>query len=1132
METAVSSLVSPELVSQFNQVFLNLATNDNDLRTTAEKQLNEQWLAQQPNFLLLSLTQLGRTHDKIEGRAFAFVLLRRIAFRQVQNQTVKIDGVTVWDSIPSQSMEAIKHDLLIALSIEQENTWDQLLPALFEASKSLSVEHREAALRIFSAVPTLITDQPIEIVKQVFSENLQVVDNPEIRMATLKASVAFVLETDQQNRSSFAELMPQMLDVLFPLVTKHDGDGLIDGIMVFIELGESLPRIFRPVLSSVISFSVSIMKDKSFEDNTRQTALELLLTLSETSPSMMRKSPDFCTQVIPIALEMMTDLVDIDSWHTTDDLEDSDNDENYVVGEHAMDRLARNLGGKAVLPIAFQYIPSMLGSESWEQRHAALMAISAIGEGCVKIMEAELGKIIELVLPYLRDQNSRVRYAACNAIGQMSTDFQDTLQRKYHQLVLTNLIPVMDAPEARLLVLLNSGRTYVQEQAITTIATVADSSEDRFVKKEYRLLRGKAMECATLAVGKEIFLQNAPEFIQLLTMIQQSVTEPDDPQVSYLIASWARVCKVLGPDFVPYLPTVMPPLLQSAQLKPDFAILDPDEDIENKYSIEDGWEFVGVEGQQIGIKTTVLEEKCTAVEMLICYARELGPAFCPYVEQVLEIVLPLLKFLFHEGVRNAAAATIPHLLQAVKKANASPEYILNMWHTIAKKIIECIMIETDTSFLWQLYVTFHESLEVVGDNSLDEQLLNVFTKATEAQLQEFYRRLQQREQARHSGDYDADDEDLIMEEEATEEGVLGELSKALHVILKTHRTAYLSSFDNLLPVVKMFLADANSSARQWALCVIDDVIEFTGPASWNYHAHFLEKMIASLMDIAPDVRQAAAYGIGVCAQFGGENYTDAIAASLNPLFQIINIEDSRKDENVYATENAISAITKILKFNNTKIDVNTVLPSWFASLPILYDEEEAALTYSYLLDLLEAQHPAILGNNNANLPHIVNIFIDVLAAEILPEDTATRMVSALKVILNSFTEEYKTTLWNSIDPDKQMTLQDKSTNITVHVGGKDEKTGLPTLSFRPQNVTVVKGDTIVWVFDGGNHNVVQSDGPDGSCELSTAPDAFQSVTNPPTKQFTLDITKDKGILWYLCSVQNHCSGGDSIKFNV
>ncbi|CAG8663708.1 8238_t:CDS:10, partial [Funneliformis caledonium] len=529
-----------------------------------------------------------------------------------------------------------------------------------------------------------------------------------------------------------------------------------------------------------------------------------------------------------------------------------------------------------------------------------------------------------------------------------------------------------------------------------------------------------------LAVGKEIFTPNAEEFITLLAQTQQSVTEPDDPQISYLIASWARVCKVLGEEFVPYLPIVMPPLLQSAQLKPDFAILDPDDDIESKYSADDGWEFVGVEGQQIGIKTTVLEEKCTAVEMLICYARELGSSFQPYVDSVLEIVLPLLKFCFHEGIRNAAAATIPHLLNSVKKANANQDYVLNMWHTIAKKIIEAIMGGPDPSFLWQLYITFYESLETVGDNSLDTSLLEAFTNATEAQLQEFYQRLKQREQARHSGDYDAEDEDIIAEEEATEEGVLGELSKAIHVVLKTHRTSYLLSFDKLLPIVTTFLADANPAARQWALCVIDDVVEFTGPASWNYHTHFLEKMIASLLDIASDVRQAAAYGIGVCAQFGGENYADAVAAALTPLFQVINSEGSRKDENVYATENAISAISKILKYNHSKFDVNAVIPAWFASLPILYDEEEAAQTYTYLLDLLESQHPAILGNNNENIPRIISIFAEVLAAAILPETVSTRMVSAVKVILSSLSDDVKASLWNSIDPENRKALQIKN----------------------------------------------------------------------------------------------------------
>ncbi|RHZ80549.1 hypothetical protein Glove_134g184 [Diversispora epigaea] len=1101
MTTTECPLVSSDIVIQLNQVLSNLASADNDLRSGAEQQLNELWIAQQPDLLLLSLAQLGRSHQDTHGREFSFILLRRIAFKQSPNQVKKGEDSSIWDLLQEQSRQTIKNELLMSLSVEQDNTvrhkvcdavsevaknsylkgqkWGELLPALFEASKSPSAEHREAALRIFSAVPNIITDQPINIVKQVFSANLQDVNNPAIRTASLKAAVAFMLETDQQSRTSFSELMPQMLSVLSPLVAQRDEDGLVDGIMVFIELGENIPRLFKPVLPSVMSFAINIMKDETFADGTRQTALELLLTLSEASPSMMRKTQDFCAQIIPISLKMMTELDNSEEWYTTDDLDDDDNDENYVIGEHAMDRLARNLGGKAVLPISFQYIPAMLSSAKWEERHAALMAISAIGEGCVKIMEAELGKIIELVLPYLRDPHPRVRYAACNAIGQMSTDFQDSLQKKYHHIVLTNLIPVMDAPEPRvqahaaaalvnfceaadksilepyldtiferLLVLLNSDRTYVQEQAITSIATVADSSEDRFVKyynaimpllinvlriahqKEYRLLRGKAMECASLialAVGKEIFGPNAEEFIQLLIQTQHSVTESDDPQISYLIASWARVCKVLGADFVPYLPIVMPPLLQSAQLKPDFAILDPDDDIESKYSAEDGWEFVGVEGQQIGIKTTVLEEKCTAVEMLICYARELGPAFQPFVENVLEIVLPLLKFYFHDGVRNAAASTIPHLLNSIKKSpNVNPEHLRNMWHSIAKRIIDVILGEADPNYLWQLYVTFHESLEIVGDNSLEISHLEAFTKATEAQLQEFYSRLKQREQARHNGEIDAEDEDIINEEEETEESVLGELSKALHVILKTHRTSYLPSFDKLLPIVTTFLADANPAARQWALCVLDDVVEFTGPASWNYHSHFLEKMLASLMDIASDVRQAAAYGVGVCAQFGGENYADAVAAALTPLFQVISSEGSRKEENVYATENAISAITKILKFNSSKFDVNSVLPAWFSSLPILYDEEEASLTYTYLLDLLESQHPAILGNNNENIPRIITIFTEVLAAEILSEYVTSRMVNALKAILGNIPDEIKAALWNSIDPDKRKILQEKN----------------------------------------------------------------------------------------------------------
>lgn len=139
---------------------------------------------------------------------------------------------------------------------------------------------------------------------------------------------------------------------------------------------------------------------------------------------MCRKLPDFATVIIPICMEWMTTIEDEEAWYTTENLDEEDsNEENYIVAEQAMDRLARHLGGKTVLPVAFTIIPRYLSSQNWTERHAALMTISNIGEGCAKIMETELPNIINSVVPHLRDPHPRVRYAACNAIGQMSTDF-------------------------------------------------------------------------------------------------------------------------------------------------------------------------------------------------------------------------------------------------------------------------------------------------------------------------------------------------------------------------------------------------------------------------------------------------------------------------------------------------------------------------------------------------------------------------------------------------------------------------------------------------------------------------------------------------------------------------------------
>jgi HEAT repeat protein len=234
-------------------------------------------------------------------------------------------------------------------------------------------------------------------------------------------------------------------------------------------------------------------------------------------------------------------------------LEGDESDGNHVAGEQCIDRLANKLGGQIILPPTFNWLPRMITSANWRDRHAALMALSAISEGCRDIMEDQLDQVLNLVVPCLRDPHPRVRWASCNALGQMSTDFAGTMQTKYHQVVLPNIIPVLEAPEprvqshaaaalvnfaeeseketlepyldellVRLLSLLRSPHRFVQEQALSTIATIADSAKAAFSRyydtlmpllfnvlrgessKEYRLLRAKAMECATL-IGVSFF---------------------------------------------------------------------------------------------------------------------------------------------------------------------------------------------------------------------------------------------------------------------------------------------------------------------------------------------------------------------------------------------------------------------------------------------------------------------------------------------------------------------------------------------------------------------------------------------------------------------------------------------------
>ena len=105
----------------------------------------------------------------------------------------------------------------------------------------------------------------------------------------------------------------------------------------------------------------------------------------------MQEEPEFAEKLIYTCLTMMTEVGEDDEdgsiWTSQDDLSNADEDEEiYSASKHSLDRLALKLGGEVVLPKLFLWLPQLASSTQWRERHAALMALSNVAEGCASVM--------------------------------------------------------------------------------------------------------------------------------------------------------------------------------------------------------------------------------------------------------------------------------------------------------------------------------------------------------------------------------------------------------------------------------------------------------------------------------------------------------------------------------------------------------------------------------------------------------------------------------------------------------------------------------------------------------------------------------------------------------------------------
>ncbi|PSC74524.1 ARM repeat-containing [Micractinium conductrix] len=1096
----VSALVGGDAAA-FEQLCAMLMSSQNEQRSQAEAVFAE-LKKQAPDACAQQLVRSLRQSPSLEARGLCAVLLRKVLTR---------DDASIWPGMTDPVKALVKNEMLacireeqmravtkkvcdcvseLAAGIIEDQGWPELLPFMFQCVQSGQPRLMESALLIFASLARYVMavlTQYMGTLNGVLQQCLGHAES-DVRLAALKATCVFISELESaEDRDKFQATLPALLACVGRALNEGDETAAQEAIEMFIEIAEAHPRFLRKQLLEVVGAMLQIAETDSLDEGVRTLAAEFLVTLCEArekAPGMMRKLPQFADRLFNCMVGFLLDVEDDPQWHAAEDekLEHEGEGELFDFGQECLDRIALSLGANTVAAAAGTLLPVLMADGDWKKRHAALITIAQIAEGCVKVFVKQTDALTALCLQGTTDPHPKVRWASCQALGQLCTDLGPELQEEQHAKVLPavmglmddfqnprvqahacaavvnfaegtdqdTMAPYLDALIGKLLALLQRGRRNVQEGALTAIAAVADTAEEYFIKyydscmplmtsilthasgKEQQLLRAKALECVSLvglAVGKERFGPDAQGVMQYMQQVQAAGLDSDDPLSSYMLQAGARICKTLGQDFLPYLQLVMPPLLAAAQLKPDVIVRDDDDDDDED---EGETETFIVGGKRVSLHTSVLDEKATACNMICCYADELREGFYPYVEQVTQIMVPLLKFYFNEDVRASAAQALPEVLRsaslaAQKGLGPDEAYVRNMLAFVWVPLVEAIPKEPDMEILVTLLEAVDEIVDIVdGPKMLTLEQLAPLCAKFAGVFEEYEERRTERMQRMQSEDFDAEEQEQIEQEHESESELLDALGSCLTTVLRLYGDSALPLVEGLMPHVSRLLEKGRfPEERRVAICVMDDVLEHSPAGAAKYAPLVLPLLLSGCADRDVNVRQCSVYGLGCAAQHRGEGFAPHASAAVAAILSLVNSPDARSDDNELCFDNAVSALGKVLEHQPAAIDA-AAGSLYVAQLPLKGDLIEAKAVHKQLLGFIQRSDPRVLGDNNANLPKIVEVFVKVLAKgdKLVEEDVAKQMAALLKQMQAALPAEVFAGFVAGLKPKQQQRLQE------------------------------------------------------------------------------------------------------------
>ena len=626
-------------IESMMNVLSALMSPDNAARKAAEAYFSQELQRDCMSTIQIILNIFSNAAGNVDYvlRDFSGVLLRRAVekaqFPPEHNAELRGILITLWKNESNTGL--LKRLAHVMAQSAMNSSWVDLLPQVV-GNVSSQLEAGIAPESVVSPA-LLLVEVVAEYCPQDILTHMQVLGGflssqlgspaPAIQVSCAKCTGACIVALeDDAAREAFKPAIQPIIGILGAALNRGDETDASAITAYLVAIAEVQPIFFKGNLDAVVAAMLSVAQTEALDFPTRSIALELMVTLTESAPALTRRCAGLINGLVPLAMSIMLDVDETEAEWAGQSYADEPQEENYYVGEEAIERTAAGMGCRTLAPPLLAQVQAFAGNPDWAHRRAAVAGLCRLAEGSSAqfIKNNYFEQSLAFLNGALSDSSPRVRYEALQTLGRFAVLFPQQLEKLVTQFVPTvtailgdvsacdrvrghataALINLTNPEYCESEMLTNSGvlepllRTLaeslqntsaaVQPFCLDLLGCVAHAAEDAFApyyssfmpgiksimvstrgNPELAKLRGKAIRAVGLvgeAVGASVFTADAQEVLGILMADVQgsAATQDMDDAFEYVLPACVRISKALGASFEPYMQLVMPPLLHGA----------------------------------------------------------------------------------------------------------------------------------------------------------------------------------------------------------------------------------------------------------------------------------------------------------------------------------------------------------------------------------------------------------------------------------------------------------------------------------------------------------------------------------------------------------------------------------------